>query len=266
MQVNSITPVSVQSKSSFGNRDFSRQILEEFANADDKALKQAALQKASIDVNDKKHRRISNVLYYSFAPAIGLAAMIEKPAEAVSKLAKISTSRSLRLKNFAGNTIGAAIALLGVDLVMRGVAKLENSSDKIRKFTKDHPVMSFLATAGTGIGALTLLGAGALKLQNLVKSKPVKFATKKLAYQINNKLNNSKILNKASELLTKVPSAIKGFAKGAAAWAPLLLVLANINHSFNHAKAKTVETAKNYTQLKEAQTQVRMALANEVEE
>lgn len=266
MQVNSIKSVSVQSKSSFGDRNVSREILEDFANADDRTLRQAALQKAAIDVNDKKHKRISNALYFSFAPAIGLAAMIEKPANAVSKLAKISTSRALRLKNFAAHTFGAALALLGVDLTLKGAAKLEKSSDNVRNFTNEHPIISFLATAAAGIGAISLLATGALKLQNVVKSKPAKFGTKKLAVKLNNKLNNSKVLNKASELLTKVPSAIKGFTKGVISWSPLLLVLTSMNHSFNHARVKTAVAAQNYTQLKVAQDQVRTALENEAEE
>lgn len=266
MQVNSITSAQVQSKTNFGHKgNKEREILETFAQADDKALRMAALQKASIDVNDKKHNRISNLLYYSFAPAVGLAAMIKKPAQAVTKVVKTPISRSLRLQAFAGNTIGAAVALATVTLVMKGVSGLEKSSEKLRNFANEHPMLSFLGVAATGIGALTLAGAGLVKLQSVAKAKPVKFATKKLAYKINNALNNSKVLNKLSKGLNKVPSAIKSFGKGVIGWSPLLLVMANINHSFNHAKAKTVATAKNYTQLKETQALVRDALAQEAE-
>lgn len=260
MQVNSIS--SIQTQSAFGNKKVSqREILETFANADDVALKQAAFEKASFDVNDKKHKRVSNALYLSLAPAIGLAAAIKQPAQTVSALTKNPIARSLRLKTFVGNTLGAVLALGAIDITMKAISKLENSNKKLKEFTKEHPTMSFLSAFGAGIGALSLLGSGVFKLQNLVKSKPVKFATKKLAYQINNKLNNSKVLNALSKGLDKVPSAIKGFTKGLINWSPMLIILANINHSFAHARAKGQATMNNYLQLKETQAQVRTALA-----
>ena len=84
-------------------------------------------------------------------------------------------------------------------------------------------------------------------------------------YKFNNALNNSKVLNKVSENLAKVPSAIKGFAQGIAEWSPMLLVLTSISHSLNHSRALAVKTGQNYGQLKESQAMVREQLAKEAE-
>ena len=70
-------------------------------------------------------------------------------------------------------------------------------------------------------------------------------------------------MNWASEKLTKVPSAIKNFAKGVIDYGPILLICSSIAHSFNHQNVKAKEVVKSYEQIKDAQDQVRTALAND---
>ena len=257
MQVNSISSSSVAGKTSFGNQ---REMLENFANADDKTLRKIAMQKTAASIDDKKHRRITNAIYYSIPVAAGLAAVVRNPAKAAAK--GISRARMINLGNFAGTALNWAGTFAIIDLVFGGARKLNKSSETVREFNKEHPVLSMVATVGAGIGTLFLAGKGLSKLAAKIAKKPMTLVEKKSVAKLNMALNDSKALNWISKNLKKVPSSIKSFAKTAIDWSPMLLVFTSIAHSFNHSKVKTAETVKNYTQLKDAQMQVREALAN----
>ncbi|MDE6138120.1 MAG: hypothetical protein K2F57_01460 [Candidatus Gastranaerophilales bacterium] len=260
MQVNSISANVNSSKASFGNR-IDREAIEQFAQMDDKTLRMAALQKAAVDTKDKKHRRIAKAIYWSIPLAAGLAAVVKNPAKTATSLLKINTSRSDNLLKFAANALNWAGTFAVIGAVFSASNKLEKINKKVREFSKEHPTLTFISKVGASLGALALASFGLSKLAAKSADKPVKFATKKLAYKVNTALNNSKVLNKVSEGLAKIPSSIKGFAKGVAEWSPMLLVLTSLSHSLNHTKSFTVQTAKNYTQLKESQAQIREALA-----
>ncbi len=261
MQVNSISANVNMTKSSFGNKAvIDRESLEQFAQLDDKTLRMAALQKAAVDTKDKKHARVSKAIFWSIPLAAGLATIAKNPAKTASKLLKINTSRANNLAKFAGTAVNWAATFALIDVVFGASHKLEKSSKKVREFSKEHPMLSFAAKVGASVGTLFLAGLGVSKLGAKLADKPVKYATKKIAYQFNKSLNNSKVLNKVSGYLAKVPSSIKGFAKGVAEWSPMLLVLTSLSHSINHSRAVTTQTLKNYTQLKDSQAAVREEL------
>ena len=258
MQVNSVSV----NNASFGHRqEVTREMAEQFAKMDDKTLRTAAYQQATIDVNTKKHRRIGKAIFWSIPLAAGLAAVIKNPAKTATKILKTNTSRLTNLGKFAGTALNWAGTFAIIDTAFAASRKLEMSNKKTKEFSKEHPTLSFIAKIGVSLGALALAGLGLTKLAG---KAPKIFANKSM-YKFNNALNNSKVLNKVSENLAKVPSAIKGFAQGIAEWSPMLLVLTSISHSLNHSRALVVKTGQNYGQLKESQAMVREQLAKEAE-
>lgn len=277
MQVNSVSSRAVESQQSFGKRHrnvdkktLELEALERFANMDDRELGMLAYKKASYSVNDKKHKRISNALYYSIPLAAGLAAAIKTPSKVLSKAGLVNTSRALRLGNFAASALSWAGTFAAIDLIFAGKRKLDKASPTMNEFSTNHPILSTIATIGASIGAIFLAGKGISKLAGKLLPKTAgalssKFSVKELRAlaKTSDKLNNSKILNKVSEKLAKVPSAIKNFAKGVIDYSPILLICSSIAHSFNHQNVKTREVVRNYEELKVAQAQVREALENE---
>ncbi len=254
MQVNSVSYNSVQS---FGqHKPTQREYLEGFAALDDKDLRKIAYAKASNEVNDKKHRRISNAIFYSIPLAAGLAAAVRTP----SVLGKAANRlRGAKLVNFATTALNWAGTFAVLDLVFGGKRVLERHSESARNFAKEHPILSTIGTIGAGIGLLFAGGKGVSKLADKALSK-VRVKDLKNVIKANNKLNNSKILNSISAKLAKVPSSIKGFAKGLIEYGPVLLFVSHVTHSINHSNVRTRQTYKNYEELKDAQNQIKEVL------
>lgn len=278
MQVNSLSSRTVEPQQSFGHRRskaerqraLEREAFEQFADMDDQTLKQLAYMKASYSVNDKKHKRISNALYYSIPLAAGLAAAVKNPVKALSAKGLVNSSRALRLGNFAASTLSWAGTFAMIDVIFGGKRQLDKASPAVREFSEKHPIASTIATIGASIGAIFLAGKGISKLVNKMMPKASStlsktFSTKELraVAKVSDKLNNSKILNWTSAKLAKVPSAIKNFAKGVIDYGPILLICSSIAHSFNHQNVKAREVVKGYEELKDAQAQVREKLAND---
>lgn len=263
MQVNSISSQNVETRQSFGQRNREREALERFAELDDRSIRHLAYQKASVDVNDKKHRRISSALYYNIPLAAGLAAAVRTPAVK-------NMTRSLRLRNFGATALSWAATFAAIDLIFAGKRKLDKASPAVKDFSANHPIVSTLATIGASIGAIYLGGKGISKLAEKALSKSAnaisnKFTIKQLRSmaKLNQTLNNSKFLNSVSEQLAKVPSSLKNFAKGVVDYGPILLICSSIAHSFNHENVKARQVVNNYNDIKEAQANVRNILANE---
>lgn len=258
MQVNSVSTSVVNANQSFGRRNLDREYLEQFAELDDKSLKQLAYQNAAYKVNDKKHKRISNALYYSIPIAAGLAAIVRTPAKIVAEIAKKAkiSPRTVKFNNFAGTALNWAGTFLAIDLVFGAKRKLDKSSKTVNEFSNNHPILSTLATIGVTIGAMFAAGKGISKLA----AKAPKARVDKMMNALDKKLVNNKVLNKMSEKLSKVPSAIKNITKGVIDFGPLLLICSSIAHSFNHQNVKASETVKVYDELKTAQSQIRTIL------
>lgn len=267
MQVNSVSSV-MAGKTSFGTNNDPGDWIETvnprvlqvgFANMDDRTIREAAYLKASHDVNDKKHKRITNALYASIPVAAGLAAAVRTPN--ISKY-----TRALRLQNFIGTTLNWAGTFLAIDLIFGAKRKLENSNPKMKEFSQNNPILSTLGAVGMSLAAIWGLGKGSTKLISKIasKAKPKDIkAADKLYEKFVTKLNKNKTLNNISKQLEKVPSGIKNFAKGVLDYSPLLLIVSSIAHSFGHEKVKAQEYANNYRDLKTAQAVVRAKLAGE---
>lgn len=230
-----------------------------FVSLNDNDIRNLAWKKASYDVNDKKHRAIDNALYYSLPVAGGISAAVRKYSpEYISKVGSHNL-RAARLADFGKSFAGWALAITALDI-------LWSSKDYIAKkvdFIKENPIMSSIATFVAGFGVLALVNrAGSKALAKMLDKVDYEKALPYLR-KVRNALNDSKILNKTSEFLKKVPSPIKDIGKGTAELAPLIVIGTQIGHLFGHQKVKAEVAAKNYDEFKQAQVNIKEFIADE---
>lgn len=259
MQVNA---VSLNNVESFGSRKYKKdhqeneysklysKVIDDLPNASDEDLKKLAIKDAAIAVNDKKHKRINNALYWSLPVVGGLATVVRNPVKGrLGNLAKFS---------------GANASWLGTFLLIDGIFAVKNkvskNSDTVRKFDQNHPIISLGLTIGASIGAVALALTGGSRLANkAIKAVKPENAEKltNIVTKLDKVLENSKVLNTISKGIDKVPSSLKGLAKGIIDWAPMMMIIGQLSHSFNHAAVKNNVANQNYAELKIARDEAR---------
>lgn len=247
MQVNSVSNHSVNSKAAFGNRDYQRAILEEFANADDKTLRRTATQIADQQVDSKKHKKVSNAIWWSI-PFFAAA----------SAAVAVTGGRIPMLKQFVKTAAVWAGSFAAVDLLHAGKRTLNKNSESAREFDNKHPVLSTVLTFGAAIGAMF---AGGVAVNKLAGKFGPKLIEKAKNLKVDKFIKESKVINKLSEWAGKVPSSLKTLGKGALDWSPFMLAITSLFHTTNHQRTRTNQAVNNYVELKAAQSQVRTALA-----
>lgn len=263
MQVNSVSSANYGTKPSFKSNGID---METFVNLSDKDLKNLAYAKASYDVNDKKHKRINNAIFYSIPVVAGLGAAVNTVAPALKKskgAAKKLTGllRTARLKNFAKTTALWTSMFLAADAIFGAKHYLDKKSTTAKEFSEKHPVLSTFTAIGVGLAAVFGVSKGFPKLLKAMKTTQLGKDLMKQEGKLATKLADSKLINKLSKMTAKVPAAIKSFGKGVLNWGPLMLVLTSIMHTSSHEHAKATEYAKNYETLKTAQAVAREAFA-----
>ena len=244
MQVNSVSLNGRVSATPFGNST----LRERFAALDEQELKQLAYAKSSQDVNDKKHKRLDRAILVSVPLSAGVAAAV----------AAKSMSRIGRLAAFG---IGAASWLLPfavVDTVF-GAEKIAKKNKSFKDFANEHPMAVALGTFAASTGVYLGLRHGAMKGLDKYGDKLLEKASPYLN-KLAKSLNSSKLLDKTSSELKKVPSSIKEFTKTALNWSPWLLLMTSIAHTFSHDEVKAKTFAKNFEELKIAQNLIRQDL------
>lgn len=252
MQVNAVTK-QTSGNQAFGRRVPTRDDLEQFAAADDRVLKNFAMQTASESVDDKKHRFLSNTIWYSLPIAAGLASIVRNP-NVIGRIPK--------LKIFAKTAASWAGAFALIDATFAAKRAIDNNSSTAREFAKEHPVLSTITAVGAAIGAMILGSKGASALWNKYGAQAVQYLKK---HGVDKAINDSKLITNVMANVRKLPSAIKNFTKGLIDWSPTLLIFTSLAHTFSHERAKTAEIAKNYTLLKTQQAQIRAALEADAE-
>ena len=228
-----------------------RDRIEQFANLKDRELKQIAYTLASESVDDKKHRRMDNAILYSVPIAAGIAAAAK------------TAPRIVRLGNFAAGTLGWALPFLAVDTVVLAKRGIEKHSQAARNFNEKHPMLSSLATLGLSIAGYMAFNKSLAKYVAQNESKIVKKVAPVIA-KVEKSLESSKLLDKASKILAKVPSSAKDVSKSLLHFAPWALLFASLSHTMVHEKVKAGQYVNNYNELKDKQCVVRDALTNEV--
>ena len=224
-------------------------MMNQFAKMRDNDLRRAAYIHASEAVNDKKHRNIDKGILYSIPVVAGLS-------EATRTAPRIA-----RVGNFGLGAASWALAFLtigAVDKVQRG---LEKYSKSLRDFNENHSTMAMLTTLGVSIAGYMAVTRGASKYLNKNSEKIIKTVAPYVD-KLSQKLEASKLLNKASELSAKVPSSFKDVSKVLLSWAPIALLLSRFTHRMSHEQARVSEYIDSYTDLKTQQSIVREALAS----
>ena len=258
MQVNSVSLANANSKPVFKGP---REDLEDFAYMDEMNTRKLAMARTSKDVNDKKHRRISNALYLAAPLSGGLAAACSVPSKVLTKVGGVNVSRATRIAAGAAGAVRLGALFLGIDAIFALKNKIDNSNETMKEFSQKHPLMSFFGTVAASFAAFYGLKHGAVALSKKLPSSakhPVKAVKSFLKFS--EKLNNSKVLNKASEYMGKVPSSVKSLAKGVLNWGPVLFILGRFSHDVNHNRERVAAFQDNYNQIKGEQAVIRAAL------
>ncbi len=254
MQISDISP-------NFQGR---RDRIDELINLDDQSIREIAYLKTAQKTDEKKHRRITNTLIAAAPVAAGIGAAVFNKgrtkifSKEVSGLAA-RAAHGLKAGALWGATLGA------VGLV--GLAKnaLSKTSPEVRKFDREHPVLSILTLLAAGVGAIALTGKAAAKLGTVEAPKFLRKGTEKVAKFLNTNKHLGSVKNSAKTLLAKVPSALKEAGAAALDWAPQILLLGGFFHSLGHSSAVNREFSKNYNELKEKQLNLSKARQRELQ-
>ena len=241
MKVNSVSLNSNQSFGNYGQKEF-------FAGLTDNDLRNIAYQKASLDVDDKKHRKINNMLYFSVPLVAGIASAAK------------TASRVGRVFNFGLGFASWAVPFMIVDAAIGSKRFAQKHISSVKDFTEKHPIIASVGTLAASIFAYTAVTRGGVKALTKYGTKISK-VTAPYVEKLSNALENSKVLDKIAGLTKKLPSSAKDVAKTILNWSPWMLLVANISHSFNHERVKASEAINNYQDLKETQEAIRSELA-----
>lgn len=254
MQVSSIGP-------SFKGR---RDNVDALIAMDDNSIRQMAYLKTSAKIDHDKNRKITNALFYNAPLAAGLGTALLTKNGNTKLFSKELTGTAGRMAKGLKVAAYWTAGLMAIDLLGASKNKLSQKSPEVRKFDKEHPLLSLGTMLAAGIGAIALVGKGAGMLAKAKVPKFMQKGTERAA----NFLNESKIMVKAKNgyknLLAKTPSALKEIGKTALEWAPTALLFGGMFHSIASANSESREFAKNYTELKEKQMNVSRARVREL--
>ncbi len=254
MQISSISP-------NFTGR---RDNIDALISLDDRSIQQLAYLKTNKKANEKKHRRITNTLIAAAPVAAGLSAAVFSKGK-TKIFSKEVSGLAAKLAN--GLKVGGlwAAALGAVGLVGVVNNELVNSSDKVRKFEKDHPILSIIGLLAAGFGAISLTGKLAGKLASVEAPKFLQKGTEQFARFLNTNKSIASVKQGTKNLISKVPSALKEAGETALDWAPQVLLLGGLFHSLGHRTAVNREFGKNYSELKEKQLMLSKARQRELQ-
>ncbi len=239
--------------------------IETLASLDENQVRQLAYAKTSAEVNDKKHRRIGSTIYYTTPLVAGLAAAADNPGKSLATVKNaageavktVNLSRATRLGSFLSTTALWAAGYMVADAVFGSKNIAEKHSPALKEFSQNHPILSSVVGWGVAIaGTLAAYRGGAKLLDKLPKDK-----FNKVYIAVAEKLNASKLLNKVSEQIAKVPSGIKTFGKSMISFAPWLMIFAGMSHNVDHESVKAKDFQRNYQDLKLAQAVAREKLS-----
>lgn len=253
MQISSVSP-------NFQGR---RDRIDELISLDDASVQRIAYMKTMSRANEKKHRRITNGLIMAAPVAAGIAtAAFNKGNTKI--FSKEVSGLAARLAN--GLKIGGlwAACLGAVGLVGMAKNELSKASPEVRKFDKDHPLLSLATLFAAGLGAIALVNKGAIKLGTVKAPKFMQNATEKVAKFLNKNKQITSMKNGVKNLSAKTPEPLKNIGTSILSWAPQILLLGGVFHSISHGSAVNREFAKNYNELKEKQLNLSKARQREL--
>ena len=131
-----------------------------FAALSDSALRTLAWNKASVEVDDKRHKRLDNAIYCSLPIAGGISTLAQKMDYRPFKTGLMSVPphklRAAKLAR-AGMVAGAWGVALGAVSALWGANNIaEKHIKSVKEFNKEHPVLSTLSVLAASFGAVIL--------------------------------------------------------------------------------------------------------------
>lgn len=255
----------------YNQRKNPRANIDAVISLDDNSIRQIAYAKTMATVDDKKHRNISKAMFISIPVVAGIATALLNPAK-ISVLGKEVSGVAGRLGNGAVSALGWG-ALLGLASGVNAVVdKAEKVSPDIKKFNRENPVLSFIGQMGAFVGTVLLAGKYLPKAVNgivkHIKPETLNKVGTKLSRAAENFNNNNitKTIAKSARKLAdnKYLEPLKGVVKASLNWAPSLLLWGGVLHSLNHANVREREFVKNYSELKDFQSQLAQARIREL--
>ena len=268
-----------------------RSLEEKFAKLGNDDLKVLAYEKAKLDTNDKKHNRIDKAIYLSLPLAAGVAKLAEndfinkkelyyalkeagKPfAERISIIKRLAESgekvlnpseiRAFKFMKGAGAVVSWTTMLAAFSAVWMGKIAAEKKSKTMRDLSQHYPFLTTVGTFAAGVLASMGVDKGVAVAAKALKKK---IPYNSLKESLKNTLNNSKVLNKAANVIAKVPSPIRSIGKGALVFLPFAMIVTSFIHSMNHDAKKMEQARKNFNDFKVAQQMIKEDLKSEKSE
>jgi hypothetical protein len=253
MQVNAISA----SNPSFRATDEDRI----FAKLDDSTLRNIAWNKASVDVNDKRHNKLDKAMFLSLPVIGGLSTLAYgiKPDIPVQKIRAAKFGR-------AGKIAGAWTLALGAVTALGGIKNIvENNVKAIKKFDNEHPMLTTIASLAVAFAAIGVTNKLNDKIFNKIiikNGKNILEDASKMT-KLDNILNTNKFINKSAQYLEKVPPALKDIGRIVLGYLPWIAFGTQIAHIWGHNSVKVNQAEKNYNELKTAQEIIREELIDE---
>ena len=255
MQVQSINP-------SFNGR---RDNVDALVALDDNTIRQVAYLKTASEYNPKKDRRVTNALFYSAPIAAGIATAVLSRGGKAKFLSTPVSGLGRRAAEGLAVAGGWAAALGAIDLLGFGKQKLAENSREVRRFDREHPIVSIGLMLAAAVGAVCLVNKGASKL--LTKKAP-KFLGNAIK-SADKFLNTNKTVQTAKghllKLAEKTPATLKNIGATALDWAPTMLLFGGLFHSINSSSRQGRAFVKNYTEIKDKQAAITQARLRELE-
>ncbi len=250
----------------FTSRRHSRQNIDNFINADDRAVRQASVAYANHVTQHEKHEKLRDVMLWSVPVVAGVAAALLTKGN--SKLfGKTISGTAAKLANGLKNAGIWGGSLAAINLVVNGKNELSKKSENVRNFDRQHPFLSIMTTL-TAVGLALHGGAkGISYLANKVKPTTLaKIQTKvgKFANKINSNSFVKAVGKNFTKLTQKIPAPIKNVAKVALFWAPNAILIGSVFHSINHEAKRNAVFANTYATIKDRQFELAKARNNEM--
>lgn len=258
MQVQSVSNQAFQ-----GHRDR----VDAMIKLDDRLIQQKAYEKALTQVDDKKNKRITNLLIYSAPIASGVATALLTDRSNTTLFTKEISGVAGRMAKGLKATAFFGTALAAINLLGLARNKLSEKSQDVRNFERKHPTAAFMTALGAGIAALTALPFGIARAGKLFTPE----FTEKVASKVGKyaeKLNNSNpvdvMKNAYNKLGERTPNWIKIPSMVALDWSPAALLLGGIANSLYGANEKAAAFVDNYNKMKEKQVNLSRARLREI--
>ena len=244
----------------------SRERIDEAIVQDDKLVREYAYLKAMDKVKDKKHKKITNALWYSIPIAAGLSTAVLTKGK-VSLFGKEIGGFASKLATSIAGALPWAVTLGVADAVVGGNNLALKKSENVREAERKHPILTVLGILAAGTAALFLVPKAASKLLNKIGPKTYEKLgklTEKAAEKLN-VIKTPKFIQKPlSKLSEKMPSVIKNGTLFGISILPETLLLTTFFHTINHNIDRKREFNKNYTAMKETQLNLAKARVNEL--